>query len=187
MRRHLRLSRRRLPAGRARPAAGRSGTRRLLSLAVLRRRSGGGGHDQQVPRLRRAGGAPGHGRLWLLRGRAQGARPRRIERRLPRRRSLQRRRRLSRLADRLGHDVRLDRDASGLSRPMSGASWRGRRRSVPAPSTTRSSRRRKRGTRRRNERRRRAAGVGPASGRGTARRRPVLARDSRIESGLELL
>ena len=100
---------------------------------------------------------------------------------------LQRRRRLSRLADRLGHDVRLDRDASGLSRPMSGASWRGRRRSVPAPSTTRSSRRRKRGTRRRNERHRRAAGVGRASGRGTARRRPVLARDSRIESGLELL
>ena len=48
VRRDLRLSGRRVSRSRPGAAAGRSGARRLLSLAVLRRRAGRGGGDQQV-------------------------------------------------------------------------------------------------------------------------------------------
>ena len=77
VRRDLRLSRRRLSRGRPRAAAG--GARRLLPLAVLRRRPARGGGDQPRPRLRGARRAPADGRLRRLRpgdGRARDARSR---------------------------------------------------------------------------------------------------------------
>ena len=51
------------PAGRPRAAAGRAGARALLSLAVLRRRTGRGGGHQHGARPRGEAGAEAHGGL----------------------------------------------------------------------------------------------------------------------------
>ena len=63
----LRLSRRRLSAGRPRAAADLERTRALLSLAVLQRRPARSSAEQQGARLCRAAGARTHDRLRHLR------------------------------------------------------------------------------------------------------------------------
>ncbi len=122
-RRHLRLSGRRFPGSRTRPAARRARARPLLSLAVLRRGTARGRSDRQGARLRDPAGPGGHGRLRQHRANAGRAGRRALPHRVHRGRPLHRRRRLCRVGDRLGHVVREDRPASGL-RALLGADQR---------------------------------------------------------------
>ena len=102
------------PAAGLAPGGRRQGARALSSLAVLRRRSGRGGGHRQDARRRDQAGAEADGRLRRCgrhdeRTGGRGERPR-----VHRRRQVQRGRRLRGLAARLGHAVRLDREAAGV-------------------------------------------------------------------------
>ena len=125
VRRHLRLAGRCLPRSRAGAGAWRSAARPVLPLAVLRRRSAGGGGHRQVAGPAGAGGEVGHGRLRQLR--ADGRRAgdgRRRRRAVAAGRTLQRRRRLCRQPGGVGPAVRQLAGAPGLRRvrrPPAGA------------------------------------------------------------------
>ena len=102
------------PQARLAPAARRSAARPLLSLAVLRRRPGRGGGDQQGGGPHGAAGTRADDGLRQLHRYDERAGGRGLPRRLPGGRQLHRRRPLCRIADRLGADVRHDRKARRL-------------------------------------------------------------------------
>ncbi len=102
------------PQAEARAAAGRPPARPLLPLAVLLRRPGRGGGQQQGARLRGAGRARADDRLRQHRARHERARGGCIRRELSGWRQLHCRRSLRRLAARLRHDVWHHREAARI-------------------------------------------------------------------------
>ena len=136
----LRLSCGRLSRGRPRAAAGLAPARPLLSLAVLRRGPDRGGQHQQGARVRSSVERTrmvGYGTSERVARRARGsAQPLRVHRGRP----LHRRGRLCRIAYRLGHDVRRDRQATGV-RALLGAPERASGRSASARDRRRARRR----------------------------------------------
>ena len=100
------------PEGRAGAPGQRA--RCLLPLAVFRCRTARDSRYQRGAEGRGAAGAPRHDWVWVDGRRARRGRADPERERAYRRQSLHGRRRRRRFADRLGHDVRDDRQASGV-------------------------------------------------------------------------